>query len=230
MPGKIIARICFLSFFLYLCLSVPSRSQEICKVLMQGIDSAYAGSCRKDLAHGVGEAWGKDHYYGEFRKGLPHGEGVYEYYDGSVYKGDYLKGLRHGNGEYKTFINGRDSILAGIWENDRYLGPEPSGPDYKVVRKRNVERIRVYRESDGNRVLFKFNMSASASTGGFDMSLTGSNGNEFDYSGFKGFENIDFPFTGTVRYKKWNKLKTIMYDVDFEIEINRPGNWVVELY
>lgn len=220
----------FLVLFLGLFLSVPAISQESCRVLKQGIDSAYAGACKKNLAHGVGEAWGIDHYYGEFKKGLPHGEGVYEYKDGSVYKGDYMKGMRHGNGEYKTFFNDRDSIMAGIWVNDRYIGPSPAGPDYKVIRKRNVDRTRIYRESEGNRVLFKFNMSASASTGGFDVSLTGSTGNEFDYAGFRGYENIEFPFTGTVRYKKWNKLKTIVYDVDFEIEVTRPGNWVVELY
>ena len=88
----------------------------------------------------------------------------------------------------------------------------------------------MYREGEGNRVLIKLSMTTSGSPGVSGVSITGSTGIEFQYSGFYGFESITFPFTSVIRCGKWNKLRTAMYEVNFEIEITEPGNWVIELF
>ena len=87
-----------LYLLLVILISYNGYSQENCKVLKIGIDSLYEGSCKKGLADGPGEAWGKHHYKGDFKKGYPHGNGTIEYNDGSVYKGGWKNGELDGKG------------------------------------------------------------------------------------------------------------------------------------
>lgn len=207
-----------------------SFAQESCKVLKAGIDSSYLGACKKDLAHGVGEAWGYDHYYGEFKRGLPHGKGVYEYKDGSVYKGSLSKGLRHGNGDYLTTIGKVDTCLSGIWLKDRYVGQKPDDQGYSVIRKVNVERYRIIRVGDGNKITVKLMMTTTANPGISAYEITGNTGNEFTYTGHKGYENIQFPFEMRVRFQKSNKMNTGRLDVLLDINFAQPGEWRIELF
>ncbi len=215
---------------LALIIPISTKAQESCKVLKAGIDSSYTGACKKNLAHGVGEAWGRDHYYGEFKKGLPHGDGVYEYNDGSVYKGMLFKGLRHGNGDYSTSINGVDTTLSGIWMKDQYVGPKSQGQGYKIVRKINVERYRIIRVGDGNKVTVKLMMTTTANPRISDYGITGNSGNEYTYSGHKGYENILFPLELRIRFQKSNKMSTARLDVIFDITFDQAGEWRIELY
>ena len=215
---------------LALIIPISTKAQESCKVLKAGIDSSYSGACKKNLAHGVGEAWGRDHYYGEFKKGLPHGDGVYEYNDGSVYKGVLFKGLRQGNGDYSTSINGVDTTLSGLWLKDQYLGPKLQGQGYKIVRKVNIERYRIIRVGDGNMVKVKLMMTSTANPGISAYYITGNSGNEYTYSGHTGYENIQFPFELRVRFQKSNKMNTGRLDVILDINFTQAGDWRIELY
>ena len=72
-----------MKIFLYCCLILvtffsiqPAYPQEPCKVLMAGIDASYEGDCKKGKASGKGRASGTDLYIGEFKNGLPHGNGI----------------------------------------------------------------------------------------------------------------------------------------------------------
>jgi hypothetical protein len=44
-----------------------------------------------------------------------------------------------------------------------------------------------------------------------------------------GFEDVVFPFTGSIRYRAWNKLRTQQFEIFVEIEISEPGSWIVEM-
>ena len=210
--------------------TIAVSSQDVCRVLLPGLDSLYVGACKKGLAHGQGEAWGSDHYVGKFKKGLPDGEGVYEYAGGAVYEGSFKNGLREGRGTLTLKGISKDSIMTGMWENNKYTGLQPDGPGYKVTRKINVERYRVYREGDGNKVTYKLNMISTASPGVSGVVMSGSTGLEFQYAGYYGYESITFPFQSNMRFSKLNKLRTARHEVNFEIEITEPGNWIIEIY
>ena len=205
-------------------------SQESCKVLKTGIDSTYLGACKKDLAHGIGEAWGSDHYYGEFRKGQPDGKGTYEYRDGSVYIGSFSKGLRHGYGEFTPGLQESDTVYAGMWEKDIFLGPEFLGGGYTILHQQNVDRYRAVRTGDGEKILFRINNNFTAKPQIMELSIRGSSGQEYTNGGYHGFNNVSFPFTLDVRYIKWNRLATALLEVVFEIEVDSEGEWRIELY
>lgn len=207
-------------------------SQESCKVLKAGIDSAYVGACKKNLAHGIGEAWGSEHYFGDFKKGLPNGKGTFEYKDGSVYKGAYSKGLRHGYGEYKTNLANIDTILKGIWENDLFAGPvsKKKEMDYQVIRQLEINRYTVLRQGDENGIIFRIHNNVSSKPVLLNLVIRGSSGQMNSSNNIHYFKNVVFPFTLTVRYTKWNRLGLNTIDAEFEIEINREGKWKISLY
>ena len=204
-------------------------SQESCKVLKAGIDSAYAGACKKDLAHGIGEAWGLDHYIGDFKRGLPHGEGVYEYKDGSVYKGDYSRGLRNGYGEYSTDRANIDTTLKGIWENDIFIGKKKE-MDYQILSQLEINRYTLLRQGDENKVIFRINNSVSSKPALLNVVIRGSSGQMNSSDNIFYFKNIVYPFTLTVRYTKWNRLGISTIECEFEVVINKAGQWKVSLY
>ena len=56
---------------------LPVHAQTNCKVLDSDIAGSYVGGCKDGLADGKGEARGRDSYVGEFKAGLPHGQGTY---------------------------------------------------------------------------------------------------------------------------------------------------------
>ena len=58
-------------------------------------------------------------YVGEFRKGMYHGKGRYEYLDGRIYDGDFACGHRSGFGKM-IYPNG--DIYEGEWKMDNYEG------------------------------------------------------------------------------------------------------------
>jgi len=154
-----------------------SSAQQNCKVLTKNISESYTGDCKKGLAHGSGSAKGIDLYKGEFRKGLPHGKGTYNWNEGERYVGDWKKGERFGKGTYTdlqggkytgdwkngmkdgegTFelkLNDQDSIMAGLWKEDKYLGPKPER-SYEIISRRSIDRVTMIRISDGNRFVVK---------------------------------------------------------------------------
>ena len=62
-------------------LPILMNGQENCKVLMADIEGEYIGGCKDGLAEGKGLSKGKHRYEGDFKKGLPHGNGKILYDD-----------------------------------------------------------------------------------------------------------------------------------------------------
>lgn len=203
-------------------------SQETCKVLTDNLVGTYEGKCKKGLAHGKGKAVGTDSYEGVFSKGFPSGNGTYTWANGDIYIGKWKKGKRQGEGVLKYKINGKDTIMAGLWEDNRYLGPKPIPP--KVTEARSIDRYTIKKYGNEiNRVLISFQQNGVRNPHITNLLLTTSCGIETSLGYMIGFRDFEFPIKIKLSYKTKNKLLTSEYNVSFEFEIFEPGDWRVEI-
>jgi hypothetical protein len=214
------SKLIVIAMFLIMGGYVSGQTSE-CKVLMPQISGKYSGDCKKGLANGVGEAQGVDIYRGHFSKGLPNGKGVYTWADGSFYDGDWKYGLKNGDGRLVK----KDSVITGIWKDDRYQGKKPE-PSFKIISSRNVTRYVFTKsvESDSG-VRIKVLLGGRDNSEIEDFSLAYSNGSEYKNVGVYGVQNCSVPYDVTVRYRTWNQLHSVQYDVLFEFTITSPGTW-----
>ena len=102
--------------------SPPPEPTADCRVRLPDLAGSYEGECHKDKAHGQGKAIGRDIYEGEFAKGWPHGTGTYTWANGDYYEGEFVKGAKEGQGKMVFASVSADSVQAGQWENDQFLG------------------------------------------------------------------------------------------------------------
>lgn len=208
---------------------VFGQKEKECKVLMPDISGTYKGKCKNGLAHGKGDAQGTDHYVGRFSQGWPDGKGTYAWANGDEYHGDFAEGKRDGEGTMILKAQDGDSILAGLWEKDIYMGPKPEKP--KVITKYNLDRYSFQLVSDiQNRVLIDFMQNGTRNLGIENLTMATSSGGNTRRGNLVGFENIFFPVEIKVNYTTWNKMHTQRYNVSIEFKISEPGDWVVTLY
>ena len=204
-------------------------TQETCKVLKPGIDSAYHGKCKKGLAHGKGKADGIDSYLGKFVDGLPDGKGTYTWANGDQYIGQWDQGRKNGEGTLTLKLNEKDSIVSGLWKDDNYLGPKPDNP--KVINNVGVDRHTFKKISDAkDRVLVKILQNGMKNTGVSNFLMSGTTGVETMLGQDVGYDFVEFPITIKVSYITFNKMHTDQYPVHFEFKISEPGDWRVEIH
>ena len=216
-----------------------ATSQTNCKVLKPGIDSIYTGGCKQGLADGQGVASGIDNYTGEFKKGVPNGTGTYTWSTGEKYEGEWKKGLREGTGTYTIMYDGRDSVVTGIWEGDKYLG-EKSIPPYSIEYRSGISRVTCVRTGDQPlRVYYKFTRGGTTSEHTSPISgllLQGSSGNESGSSNNFGFDVVTFPFEGKVKFSAPSAFSSqgsqsaVMLNYELNFIINQPGAWMVTIF
>ncbi|MBE9512033.1 MAG: hypothetical protein IMY71_14285 [Bacteroidetes bacterium] len=210
-------------------LALLSFGQTDCKVLKAEISLIYKGDCKNGFAHGDGDASGRDHYIGEFKKGLPHGKGTYDWSTGEIYEGYWRKGLRHGAGNYSFFSNGMDTTITGRWVNDEYVGEKSSTQTYKVLYKDNIGRIKFVRFGGGGDIRIRFLQSGGEIPVQNPM-LSGDSGTMKIERFFTGFENAEFPFTGKVVFYAPSVWGASIMRCELRFEINEPGKWDVYIY
>jgi hypothetical protein len=212
------------------CLAVLF-SQTNCKVLIPSISDSYTGSCKQGLADGKGEAYGVDQYIGDFKKGLPNGKGTYIWQTGSRYEGSWKNGMRDGDGKYTFKNDGRDSVLSGIWKEDKYVGIKAVAP-YVVQYLSGISRVSCIRAGEVPYVKYKFSRSGGKAEENDIQNLTfqGSTGQESVQTDFVGFEQVTFPFEGKVRFEAPNTLNTTTVNCELRLLINQPGSWTVTIY
>lgn len=204
-------------------------SQQNCQVLKPEINSEYKGACKKNLAHGKGIAKGINVYEGEFKNGYPHGEGIMQYENGATYSGEWKKGERNGVGKYITIVNGKESIIEGVWKNDQYIGKKVANP-YNVTRKTSVQRYVIRKVSDD---VNKVTISIKNGGNSFPVprNILGSSGTLTILMGRAEFDNIaTYPFECELRYSVPTKFGGANYDAEFNFKIFEKGNWTVEIY
>ena len=126
----------------FLVLSTISFAQYDCKVKIQNLQGQYNGECKKGLANGQGSAKGVDSYTGEFRKGYPHGFGVYTYENGSNYIGHYRQGLKDGYGLLNTITKAGDLVQDyGLWLADSLMVANDPKALFKVKDRKGIRLI-----------------------------------------------------------------------------------------
>jgi len=200
---------------------------EECEVLLLSIAENYVGDCKRGLAHGKGKADGVDIYEGEFKKGYPHGTGLFQYDNGDVYSGHLKKGLKDGEGTLFTKIEDRDTVLTGIWIDDVYVGPKPKHP--QVLYKYGVDSHSFRNVREGNRFLIDIYLNGLPNTDMENFTIISTSGTEFQMGRSFGFENVDFPVVCKVSYYTWNKLRTARHQAIFEFKLEEPGDWLVKI-
>lgn len=207
-------------------------AQTTCKVLLPRIGDSYTGECKQGLADGAGEAFGVDQYKGEFRKGLPEGIGTYIWQTGDKYEGSWKRGLRDGDGTFTFQYMGRDSVLAGAWKADKFIGKKDL-PAYVIQYRSNIGRVSVLKMGDHlNYVRIKF--SSGRDEGSMynvsALTLQGSSGTESLTGNFNGFESVSFPFEGKARFTVPSQFNTASLNCELRFVINEPGAWTVTIF
>lgn len=203
-------------------------AQDSEKVLVANISKSYEGKCKKGLAHGNGEAKGVDTYSGQFKKGLPQGFGTYVWKNGDYYIGQWYKGKRNGEGEFHTKINDQDTVYAGLWKRDKYIGQKTIQPI--VNYKSSVDRYNFKRIGEGSLISISFKQNGTTNTSITDLIVDGDSGIEVEKDNIFSFEDFVVPFKCSVRYRTLNKLQKVGFDVKFEFEITQMGNWELVLH
>jgi hypothetical protein len=198
-------------------------SQEKAKVLHPNLSKTYQGETKKGLAHGNGDAKGIDNYSGQFKKGLPQGKGTYVWQNGDFYVGSWHKGKCNGEGEFHTKFENQETIYAGIWKNDKYIGKKTILPT--VIMKSSIDRYRFKRIGDGNLISIQFKQNGVTNTSITSLMIDGDSGTEVEKGNCYCFENIEIPFKCSIRYNTVSKLKRTTYEARFEFEITQMGHW-----
>jgi len=197
--------------------------QSDCKVIKTEISGTYSGGCKKGLAHGEGVAQGMDRYEGQFSKGLPSGKGIYRWANGIYYDGKWKKGMREGEGKMVY----SDSVVYGIWKEDKYMGKKTIEP-YKIISSMSVSRSTFTKSADRNpAVKIRIKQGGLDNISVEDLTLSYDSGSEYRSGNYYGLENVRFPVNVKVKYRSWNQLMTTQYNVIFEFVINQPGSWDV---
>jgi hypothetical protein len=202
--------------------------EPACSVLVKSLQGTYEGGCKKGLAHGKGVARGIDMYTGSFRKGYPDGRGTYKWAAGDQYEGFWKMGNKEGEGIFRTQIDGKDTIIAGIWKDDKYTGPKPIAPE--ILMNNGIKSVNFSRMGDGNTVTVIFMQAGSISSGVSNLIIFGNSGNQFSTGTYQGYERVLFPFKGRVTYHTLNAFKTGSTDCVLEFRITQPGRWEVKIY
>lgn len=205
-------------------------SQEKCEVLHPALSVEYNGECKNGLADGHGEATGVDHYTGSFKKGLPHGEGTYEWATGERYEGFWKKGKRQGQGTYYFFTkSGKDTLITGKWIQDEYVEDQSKDLTYKVEYRMNVIRTSIIPQGEGDEIRIRI-FSKGIEYRPEDLSLIGDSGNTRQDAGNKVFEDVKFPFEGKVTFSGTSALGSIPVDCQLRFVVYKPGRYDLYIY
>ena len=207
---------------------LSAQETNECKVLLPELSGEYSGGCKKGLANGNGIAKGTDSYKGSFKKGLPDGKGVYTYASGAVYEGMFKFGKREGLGKL-TYVNeGKETTEEGIWKENSFIGKAPD-PAYEIIRKQNILRYSFYKTSDPRNMVMVKILRNGTTIYPDNLLLSCSNGSIIQQRSFTGFEQMQFPFTGNIKYSLLTAFNNSYVDYELDFVINEPGSWEITL-
>ena len=143
----------------------PLFSQD-CVVEKESLKGTYTGDCKNGKANGKGKAVGTDAYDGDFKAGLPDGQGTYIWSNGNHYIGKFVKGMKEGKGamSYKR-TNANDSIVDGYWKKDNYTGKFEK-PFVVIYKSKSVTDVEVQSKNNGFKQItfYVTNTSGGATT------------------------------------------------------------------
>lgn len=213
---------------LILLCTVVAYGQSDCKVLRQDIAESYSGACKKGLAHGKGEAKGEHTYVGNFKKGLPDGQGTMTYENGAEYVGNWKKGLRSGKGSYSIKIQDKDSIAKGLWKDDMYIGKSKDA-GYKVVYQEGVQRYTIKKVGDATSKV-SIEIFDDGNRIDIPIDIKVSTGNYLFLNRKHTYESITIPFSCDIKFTMPNRYNSWTHNVEFKFKIEEPGEYEVQIH
>jgi hypothetical protein len=212
-----------------------SFSQD-CTVAKDSLKGVYTGDCKNGKAHGKGKAVGADTYEGDFRSGLPDGEGTYTWSNGNVFRGHFAKGLLDGKGVfmYKR-KNAGDSVLEGFWKKDTYVGKFES--PYAIAYKSSlVNELEVtYKRDNYNQLTINVTSTIGGGASVSGGALVRMKVDDIElYSGSYGrmqFNEVSSKKTQTVvtGISFPIHMKVVMGRESFEIELREAGSYIADV-
>lgn len=151
------------------CNLFAQQSTE-CKVDWPALKGSYTGDCKNGYAHGKGEARGTQHYAGQFKNGLPNGQGTYYYCDSIYHAGNFQDGIKEGKGATYYVRTGKpDSVVKGYWSADVYRGK--SYKTYNINDMPSYDRFEITPSDETGRTL-TIETATSSGTGSPNMGNT----------------------------------------------------------
>lgn len=216
---------------------VIAQAQEECKVLLADISGTYLGDCKGGKANGKGESKGKDTYSGDFKNGLPDGQGKYLFSNGDFYDGAWEKGKKEGQGSFSYKRPGKtDSLVVGYWKKDKYFGKSQyltfvhnrtqqfttinikkstGNADNTITINLTSTTAGVNSINGGNPVAQPFITDIMISKGTYQTTQELNKGPK---TSSKLLVNVSFPF----------RAKVYVGTQYMDVEISEPGQWTIE--
>lgn len=231
-------KITSLLVFIFVC-SLWAHAQFNCKVMVEALQGQYNGDCKKGLANGEGSAKGVDTYVGSFKKGYPHGFGVYTFANGSTYIGNYRGGLKDGYGLLNTITEAGDRIQDyGLWLADSLMAPNDPKALFRVKNRKGIKVVdpKLNRDkSIKNQIWINFQIDGVTDKSVVVSKATISSGKQMDtrdraLDTLVAFEDIEtFPVTFTLEYeiRKTNQFEAV--ECFAEITLFTAGLWEINL-
>lgn len=201
---------------------ITSFYKDNCEVKIPELNKRYEGECRKGLADGAGKAWGeKDCYEGVFKKGFPHGQGIYKRHNGYIYIGEFSKGRMDGRGElFLKDVSGKDSIIKkGYFEKGNYIGEYKQS--YKVLLESAIRKID-FRENSINQDEVRITVNSNGKKITPNLTITDVNNTIIENRNGTVLINTVFPLK---RVNISFQVNSFSYKTIFDIY--KKGNWEV---
>lgn len=206
-----------------------------CSVLKESLKGSYTGDCKKGKASGKGKAVGTDSYEGEFRSGLPDGDGTYTWKNGDVYTGHFIKGMMDGKGQFVFKRSGApDSIVGGYWKKDVYIGRYEH--PYKVFSKSSgIGEIDFeYKKDNNNRLIFNVSNTSAGAASFQRSSLSVKVDDIVMFEGSIGRTDITNSSPKKMQSTVYDvvfpaRMKVVLGEDNFEVEFLEPGTYTINI-
>lgn len=215
------------------------QAQFDCTVKVEALQGQYNGECKKGLAHGEGTAKGTDSYVGKFRKGYPHGFGVYTFANGSSYIGNYRQGLKDGYGLLNIITEAGDRMQDyGLWLADSLVVPNDTKALFHVKNRKGIKVVdpKITRnKSNENQIWIYFQINGVPDKSVVVSSAEISSGKQMDtreraLDTLVAFDDIEsFPVTFKLKYQISKTDQFEMVECFAEITLFSSGLWEINL-